>query len=145
MRQIFTSARLENVEGVSKLLEEAGIETRVTEGRSYKGARRRAFSYREGNDKATQAAVWIVKADDVTRARILLRDAGLLDSTRPDSYLPSTQHEAGPKKRRGSRRTRVLAVIALGVATFIAVNRGCSERPATPPADRSHIVPVDLS
>ena len=39
MRQVFSSPRLENVERVSQLLEEAGIETRITHGRSYKGSR----------------------------------------------------------------------------------------------------------
>ena len=32
MRQVFTSHRLENVEGVEKLLNEAGIETRLFKG-----------------------------------------------------------------------------------------------------------------
>ncbi|MBB5209022.1 pathogenicity-like protein [Chiayiivirga flava] len=144
MRQVFTSARLENVEGVARLLNEAGIETWVSEGRSYKGPRRRTFSYREGSEKATPAGVWVVKADDVTRARILLRDAGLLDSTRTDSYLPHAPGRPASPPRRGARRTRILALAAIGVAVVVTVNRGCS-RPDAPPPDRSHIVPVDLS
>ena len=145
MRQIFSSARLENVEGVAKLLNEAGIETWVSDSRSYKGPRRRSFSYRESGDKTQPAGVWIVKAEDLTRARILLRDAGLLDSTRADSYLPQPPNSNVPKPSRGSRRTRLLAVIALAVAVVITVNRGCSTPDAPPPTDRSHIVPVDLS
>ena len=50
MRQMFSSARLETVEGVAALLNEHGIETRITQGRSYKGTRRRTFSYRD-NEK----------------------------------------------------------------------------------------------
>lgn len=145
MRQIFSSARLENVEGVAKLLNEAGIETWVSDGRSYKGARRRDFSYREGSGKAQPAGVWIVNADDLTRARILLRDAGLLDSTRADSYLPQPPGRPAAAPRRGARRTRILALVALGVAVVVTVHRGCSTSEAPPPADRSHIVPVDLS
>ena len=45
MRQVFTSTRLENVEGVAKLLGEHGIETKITQGRSWKGNSRREFSY----------------------------------------------------------------------------------------------------
>ena len=88
MRQIFTSPRLENVEGVARLLDEHGIETWISEGRSYKGMRRREFSYRDSG-RSAQPAVWIVKAEDQTRARELLRAAGLIDSTRAtDSFLP---------------------------------------------------------
>jgi hypothetical protein len=89
MRQLFTSQRLENVEAVAKLLNEAGIETWVSEARSYKGNRRRTFSYKEHDRGGSQPGVWIVKADDVTRARSLLIEAGLLESTKPDSYLPA--------------------------------------------------------
>ena len=32
MRQVFSSPRLENVEQVARLLEDAGIETRITDG-----------------------------------------------------------------------------------------------------------------
>ena len=47
MRQVFSSPRLENVERVAALLREAGIETRVTQARSYKGGLRGDFSYRD--------------------------------------------------------------------------------------------------
>ena len=40
MRQVFRSPRLENVEGVKALLEEHGIATYLSGGRSYKGSRR---------------------------------------------------------------------------------------------------------
>lgn len=34
MRQVFSSARLENVEGVARLLNEQGIETYISQSRS---------------------------------------------------------------------------------------------------------------
>ncbi|HXH00735.1 MAG TPA: pathogenicity-like protein, partial [Xanthomonadaceae bacterium] len=34
MRQVFSSIRLETVEGVAKLLRDAGIQVRITNGRS---------------------------------------------------------------------------------------------------------------
>ena len=40
MRQVFTSARLENVEAVADLLRAEGIEVQITNGRSYRGSRR---------------------------------------------------------------------------------------------------------
>lgn len=36
MRQIFSSQRVETVEGVAELLREHGIDVKVTNGRSYK-------------------------------------------------------------------------------------------------------------
>ena len=38
MRRIFSSQRVENVEGVAQMLRDAGIEVRVTNGRSYHAA-----------------------------------------------------------------------------------------------------------
>ena len=49
MRRIFASPRIENVEGVARLLEAEGIEVRITDGRSYRGAIR-------GNARAWVAA-----------------------------------------------------------------------------------------
>ena len=117
MRQIFTSPRLENVEGVARLLNEHGIETWISEGRSYKGARRREFSFRDGGG-GPQPAVWIVKAEDQTRARELLREAGLIDSTRPvDSYLPEPfQHAAGGKPSANALAFRIKLVLLAAIA-----------------------------
>ncbi len=92
MRQMFTSPRLENVERVAQLLNEAGITTKITNGRSYKGNHRGGFSYREGERSGQQAAVWVLVSEDQPRARQILRDAGLLETTRApgDSYRAPT-------------------------------------------------------
>lgn len=144
MRQIFTSQRLENVEGVAKLLNDAGIETYISEGRSYKGNRRGTFSYKDSGRGFTQPGVWIVKAEDVTRARQLLVDAGLIESTRPDSYLPKGPESKvttnAPLARAHRIRLAVLMVLALAViATMV---RACG---APPRVDDRHIVPVYTS
>jgi|SRR5690606_36575533 len=124
MRQIFTSPRLETVEGVARLLNEQGIETWISEGRSYKGARPRRFSYRDAG-REPQPAVWIVRAEDQARARELLREAGLIDTTRPvDSYLPEPfQPDAGGKPPASAIALRIklvlLAAIALGAALVL--------------------------
>jgi hypothetical protein len=105
MRQVFTSPRLENVEGVAKLLTEAGIETKVSDDRSYKQVSRREFSYvQKGKDGGNQPAVWVIKSDDYKRARELLHDAGLIDSAQGSSYVPEVlqfkqAQKSDPQKR----------------------------------------------
>lgn len=143
MRQLFTSPRLENVEAVARLLNEAGIETWVSESRSYEGNRRRTFTYRESPYGDVQPGVWIVKADDVTRARKLLIDAGLLDSTRPDSYLPTAppSKTSGNEPLRRAHRLRLGVLMVLAIAVILTLVRACG----TVREDRSHIVPVYTS
>jgi hypothetical protein len=119
MRQVFTSPRLENVEGVANLLREHGIETYVSGRRSYKGSRRQPFSYREQHGEV-QPGVWIVKAEDQTRARELLREAGLIDSTRTDSFLPEPyQPQAPPAPGPGAVATRVKLVLLAAIVMFV--------------------------
>jgi hypothetical protein len=119
MRQIFTSQRLETVEGVARLLEDAGIETYTSNARSYKGRARTGFSYSQPNHQP-QPAVWVVRADQLVQARELLREAGLLETTIPTpSYMPASLAEAFPPvanhPARPARRLRtgLLAIIAI--------------------------------
>lgn len=137
MRKVFSSVRLENVEAVAELLRAEGIEVRISGGRSYHGTRRSNFSYRDGEQSGAQPAVWILNADDQPRGRQLLRDAGLLDSTRAgeSSYLPlSALHEKkDPAERKRSMRTRVrigLLVLIVLVSALIWYMR--REVPVTP-------------
>lgn len=129
MRMMFTSPRLENVEGVAKLLNDAGIETKITGGRTYKGVSRRGFSY--ADKKAAdepQPAVWVLKADDYKQARDVLHDAGLLEATRDEqanSYLPeSLQFKDAPTVDPQKRLTRIriaLLFIIGAMAGWIAL------------------------
>jgi hypothetical protein len=140
VRQIFTSPRLENVEAVAKLLNDAGIQTWVSERRSYKGNRRRTFSYKD-EDAGQQPGVWIVNADDLTRARELMRTAGLLETTKPDSYLRELPESPYRKRDPGKIASRLRLVLLAGVvlaATF-SLLRTCSREE---PIDERHIVPV---
>lgn len=124
MRQVFTSPRIENIEGVARLLGDAGIEVRITNGRSYRGAIRGNFSYREETrrQQGPQPAVWIVRSEDQPRAREILRGAGLLDSTRlpQDSYVGGTVHGREPGARGDPRRRRAFR-LKLGLLVVIAV------------------------
>src|SRR3546814_2475071 len=95
MRKVFTSARLENVERVAKLLEDDGIEVRITNGRSYKGGIRGNFSYRGESNQMPE--VWVVRSAEQHRSRAMLREVGLMDSTRKirqqhvSTHVPTAQ------------------------------------------------------
>ncbi|MCF7221093.1 hypothetical protein [Marilutibacter chinensis] len=143
MRQVFSSQRLENVEGVARLLEDAGIEVRITDGRSYRGNRRGTFSYRDGD--VPKPAVWVVKSDDQVRAREILREAGLIDSTRHrDSFVASFRSDDAQVAQADARRRRisrikysllVVLLIAAGAMTMSMIrNRPQAPSTASTPA-----------
>lgn len=125
MRQVFSSPRLENVERVAKLLSDAGIDARITHGRSYKGNHRAWFSYRDHTRSEPIPAVWIVKSEDQPQARAILRDAGLLDSTRVQTgyALPMfSSQDAEPVRDPAARRAfRIKLGLLLAIAVVIAM------------------------
>ena len=139
MRQVFTSLRLENVEAVAQLLRDADIEVRITNGRSYKGKMRSRASY--SDDSAPKPAVWVVRSEDHTRARAILRDRGLLESTRPsDSFLPLSfrteemRYEKSPAQKR-MFRFKLILLGGMAVIIVLAMLRGCyAPRQAVAPA-----------
>lgn len=130
MRQVFTSPRLENVEEVAAMLRAEGIEVRITNDRSYRGQRRSHFSYRVDEEApAPKPAVWIINADEQPRARQLLREAGLLESSRDgaSSYLPlsalddpasSAQEKKAKRKVRIRLGLLVVILVAIGFTIF---------------------------
>ena len=122
MRKVFTSPRLENVEAVAALLQDAGIQVKVSEARSYRGSRRSSFSYRESEDAGPQPAVWIIHAEDQPRGRQLLREAGLLDSSRAgeSSYVPLSVLERDKDAQAAGKRSRAMR-IKLGLLAAILV------------------------
>lgn len=142
MRRVFTSPRLENVEAVASLLREQGIAVKIAEDRSYRGSRRSTFSYRIQEDDGPQPSVWIVHAADQPRGRQLLRDAGLLESSRAgeSSYLPLSlldrdkDGSAAAKARRASRiKVGLLGLIAIGIGLVFFATRKPATVPAPPP------------
>jgi hypothetical protein len=132
MRSVFTSPRLENVEAVAKMLEEAGIEVRITEDRSYKGNRRRQFSYRETNRTEPDPQVWVIRAEDQPKARAMLREAGLIESSKrgfgtadaapATTFLPSSAI-AQQSRKRDVRATVVMRIrlFLLAIIAFLTV------------------------
>lgn len=137
MRQVFSSARLENVEGVATLLRDAGIEVKITDGRSFKGGGFRGTrSYVD--DQTKRPAVWVVRSEDQPRARQLLRDAGLIDSTRePGAYTLPTFHSQAdvdapsPAKRRVFR-IKMALIAGIALASVVTLMRGCAPRVEAP-------------
>lgn len=142
MRQVFSSPRLENVERVAQLLGEAGIQTRITHGRSYRGGRRGDFSYRDDARRGPLPAVWVVRSEDQPAARRILRDAGLLDSTRGETgytrpVFRGTQPAAGEPGRKPSFRLKLWLLLAIAVAIALALLSQLGPTPSapgTPPA-----------
>ncbi|MBH1553118.1 pathogenicity-like protein [Stenotrophomonas maltophilia] len=137
MRQIFSSQRVETVEGVAELLRGHGIEVKVTNGRSYKTRRRGQFSYTDLGNASVYPAVWIVRADDQPRAREILREARLLDTTRRDHPTAEFAFRDMQETKGGGRgwawRIRIaLLVVIAGVALVIGLRHRGTPAPVAP-------------
>ncbi|MCK7593849.1 hypothetical protein [Pseudomarimonas salicorniae] len=117
MRQIYASPRLENVERVAQLLGESGVETWISNGRSYKGRNRRNFSFRDHAQEPS--AVWLVQPKDLSRATAILREAGLLTTTRDRNFVPSAGRLNHPDQRSRPAstavRVRLVLLVVLGL------------------------------
>lgn len=142
MRQVFTSLRVETVEGVAKLLEDAGIEVYLANGRSYHSKRGGQFSYAEPMKLKQQPSVWVKRAEDQPRAREILRAAGLLATTRPTQGEPLVFAGADaidePKKRPLAWRIRIALLIAIAIAALVTVLRPRpTPDPVPPPAQQA--------
>lgn len=137
MRQIFTSQRLETVEGVAELLEKEGIATRIRNGRSYKGSYSRGFSYRDAPG-SQQPSVWVVHPDDYSRARQLLRETGLLEPG-PQSMgsFAATGYANSPaqtpaKKANTPARIRAVLLVGIGAVLLMSAFWQHRQKPAAP-------------
>jgi len=144
MRPLFSSHRLETVEGVAQLLRDAGIEVRVTHGRGYAGKRRRHFSFREQDTAQPLPTVWVIQSSEQVRARGLLREAGLIDSTREPASAPAFRFQPTSQVGRGGGKRLLMVKFGLmgGIALVmvLAIVRTLSQAPqvaqlASPPFD----------
>jgi len=152
MRQVFSSPRLENVERVAALLKDAGIETRITQARSYKGGLRGNFSYRDHVRTDPVPAVWVVKSEDQPAAREILRGAGLLDSTRVATgyTLPMFRTEAAdaadaPARKRALRLKFGLLLVIAVVIVLAFLSQFASRSPRPPHAPVVSSLPAGMS
>ncbi|MEO8673650.1 MAG: hypothetical protein ABI411_20240 [Tahibacter sp.] len=125
MRQIYTSPRHENVDRVVQLLNEHGIETTLTNRRAYHGSDWKRFSYSQRSDESAWPQVWIVNADDQTRAREVLREIGIEPATRYADEFPSESRKkpelppVGPERHRAVASRMRLAILGLVVVAAI--------------------------
>jgi len=147
MRKVFSSQRVETVEGVAHLLRQAGIEVRIRNGRSWQGKRGGQFSYLDQSDGSTYPAVWVVHADDQVHARQLLRQSGLLDSTRPSVLGPQAaaiSNDPFIRQRRSWKlRVMLLALISLGALLTVLLQRAGA--PVTLPAKNTPPLAEEVS
>lgn len=134
MRQVFSSQRVETVEGVAKLLRDADIDVRITNGRSYHSKRSGQFSYLDRGNEKNHPAVWVVHANDQPAAREILRAARLLDTTRRDhpvaefAFQESTSQPTGGRSWAWRIRIGLLLVIA-AVALFVVLRHRAAPAP----------------
>jgi len=122
MRKVFSAARLENVEEIERLFNEAGIVTKIIGGRSFKGHSRRGFTYNDRDllNAAPPPELWVLHADDYRKAREILLEQGLLEAQQetlsyvPESYRPIPRAAAKPASKLHKARM-VLLVTVIGL------------------------------
>lgn len=122
MRQIYTSPRVENVDRVVAMLNEAGIATSVTNRRAYAGHDYRRPSYAKPPDRDSWPQVWVVNANDQSRARALLREAGVEPPTRFADELAQSRGEATPEAKRNALVWRVRVILLAIIVTLVILN-----------------------
>ena len=151
MRQVFRSQRLENVELAADLLRKQGIEVKIANGRSWRGYRRGNFSYdlRKARDPDTLPSLWIINADDQPRARRILRELGLLESTRegyadalPNDRFSFTPGSGANSPTRKRMRIGLLAMIGIVIALIVFLPRHKATPPVAPAQRHAAAAPV---
>lgn len=124
MRQIYTSPRYENVERVVALLDESSIATTVRNRRDWQGGQWKRFSYTERGESEGWGQVWVTNSNDQTRAREILREAGLEPATRFADELAAARSPSDPRrhKENSMRMRMILLGLIGGVLLLIVVN-----------------------
>lgn len=122
MRQIFASPRVHNIERLEKVLEEAGIATRVTNRSSFLTGRPH-FGYSERGNESQWPTLWVVQADDYGRARQILREAGLLETQRESTYFSEMPEPSAPlpPHKRAARARLVLFALTMALAILVVL------------------------
>src|SRR5690606_19375681 len=130
------------------LLRNEGIEVKITQRRAYKGGLRGNFSYRDDARTEPMPAVWVVRSEDQPRARAMLRELGLLDSTRADTgyRLPVFRtEERQAADVAGRRRALRLKLGLLGVIAIVMVLAFFTHLdPSAPPAQSPAVAVAPL-
>ena len=125
MRQIYTSPRMENIDRVVALMAENGIATSIANRQTWQRADWKRFSYTAKADRGAWPQVSVVRSEDQTRARQILRDAGLEPATRFADDLAQARGIGDPSAhRRLSMRLKLMALALIaGIAALIALSQ----------------------
>lgn len=125
MRQIYTSPRYENVQRVVALLGENHIATTVRNRQDWQGGQWKRFSYTQGGASESWGQVWVVDSNDQTRAREILREAGLEPATRFADELAAARTPGDPQRRKANtmRMRMILLGLIAGVIVLIAASQ----------------------
>ena len=123
MRQIYTSQRNENIDRVVALLADAGIETSVTNRSNYAGHDYRGPSYTARVDSSTWPQVWVVHSADQSRARALLREAGVEPAIRfAEEVAKSRETETRPTRRELNFAWSMRTILLLAIILVLGLN-----------------------
>ena len=125
MRQIYTSPRMENIDRVVALMAEHGIETTISNRQTWQRADWKRFSYSARGDRDSWPQISVVRSEDQTGARQLLRDAGLEPATRFADELAAARGvgDAGSHRRLSMRVKLVILALIGGIAALIAISQ----------------------
>ncbi|HQW81200.1 MAG: hypothetical protein IPF83_05800 [Rhodanobacteraceae bacterium] len=132
MRQVYASPRAENVDRVEAMLNDAGIQTRVLKRDKINRGRFQRFSFNEQANSKEWPAVQVVFAEDMPKAREMLRAAGLMGTTRPDANAPMPRWEApgnGPDDMAARMRRIAMISVVIGLI-FVAYAYQTAKREA---------------
>ncbi|HET7562927.1 MAG TPA: hypothetical protein VFJ87_11175 [Rhodanobacteraceae bacterium] len=124
MRKIYASPRLQNIEHLVAVMNEHGIATKVTNRRVYDRSSYVNFSYARPGNSEDWPTVWVVNANDHTRARQLMREIGIEPPTRYAEDLAAFRARGrgtrAPGQVAGRIRTAALAALVLAMAIYAA-------------------------
>jgi len=137
MRQVFSSPRLDSIDQLEALLNAEGIQTHVSNRDILGRDRLRRFSYAKPAAESSWPALWIVHAEDLPRAREMLRAAGLMNSTRPDvasQYQLLPRPAAAAPSLAGSLRRALLVAVLIATTYFLFAMPRLPQREPPPQA-----------
>lgn len=126
MREIYTSPRHENVDRVVALLAEHGIETRINNRATYNRPSYSRFSYTQPGDSSRWPQVEVRFANDLPKAREVLRQAGLEPLTRYAEVLAAaraTEKQPGRNRHAVVGRVRMIAFAAIAAVLVLMALR----------------------
>lgn len=123
MRQIYTSARNENIDRVVALLREQGIETSITNRSNYAGHDYKGPSYGAKSNRDAWPQVWVVHSADQARARAILREIGIEPPTRfAEELEQSRSKERTPAEKRSRLVWSVRTALLVAIAVLLMLN-----------------------